>query len=91
MGLDGGTYVSRTDVLRRQSWALAQADGGANRSTRGGAVTDSATYRPPAMNGQLRRCTHDRFFSYFTAVVCSRPNAELSRTQLLRDEQRRQQ
>lgn len=56
MGLDGGTYVSRTDVLRRQSWALAQADGGANRSTRGGAVSDSATYRPPAMDAQLSRC-----------------------------------
>lgn len=57
MGLDGGTYVSRTDVLRRQSWALAQADGGANRSTRGGAVPDSATYQPRVMDQQLAKHT----------------------------------
>lgn len=85
MGLDGGTYVSRTDVLRRQSWALAQADGGANRSTRGGAVTDSATYRPRAMDAQLARCTHNHILSYSTALVCTRPNAGLARTQLLRE------
>ena len=85
MGLDGGTYVSRTDVLRRQSWALAQADGGANRSTRGGAVPDSATYRPRAMNAQLGRCIHNLSASHITAAVCMRPNAGLAWTLLLRE------
>ncbi|KAK3277573.1 hypothetical protein CYMTET_14428 [Cymbomonas tetramitiformis] len=36
MGLDGGTKISRTDILRGQSWAVANSD--TSRSTRGGAV-----------------------------------------------------
>lgn len=36
MGLDGGTIATRTDLLRRASWRLANRDGGAQRSTRGG-------------------------------------------------------
>lgn len=43
MGLDGGTYITRSDVLRRQSWALAQQD--TSRSTRGGNAT---TATPPS-------------------------------------------
>ena len=44
MGLDGGTYITRSDVLRGQSWELAQADN--SRSTRGGnASTSSAKIR----------------------------------------------
>ncbi|KAK9797356.1 hypothetical protein WJX73_001887 [Symbiochloris irregularis] len=39
MGLDGGTYITRSDVLRGQSWALAQQD--TSRSTRGGSVSTS--------------------------------------------------
>lgn len=39
MGLDGGTIASRTDLLRRASWRLANNDGGAQRSTRGGQLT----------------------------------------------------
>ena len=34
MGLDGGTKISRSDVLRGASWQLAHSDG--SRSTRGG-------------------------------------------------------
>ena len=37
MGLDGGTYITRSDVLRGQSWELNKNEG--SRSTRGGAVT----------------------------------------------------
>ncbi|KAL3131040.1 hypothetical protein ABBQ38_000358 [Trebouxia sp. C0009 RCD-2024] len=40
MGLDGGTYITRSDVLRGQSWELAQADN--SRSTRGGNASTSA-------------------------------------------------
>ncbi|KAI7842610.1 hypothetical protein COHA_003714 [Chlorella ohadii] len=36
MGLDGGTIISRNDVLRGQCWDLNKADD--SRSTRGGAV-----------------------------------------------------
>ena len=37
MGLDGGTYITRSDVLRGQSWELNKAEN--SRSTRGGSVT----------------------------------------------------
>lgn len=40
MGLDGGTYITRSDVLRGQSWELAQADN--SRSTRGGNASTCA-------------------------------------------------
>ncbi len=53
MGLDGGTYVTRSDVLRRQSWAYSQAD--SSRSTRGGAVADSSVYRPRQLEQQVER------------------------------------
>ena len=36
MGLDGGTFVTRSDILRRQSSRLADAD--TTRSTRGGCI-----------------------------------------------------
>ena len=39
MGLDGGTIATRTDLLRRSSWRLANHDGGGQRSTRGGQLT----------------------------------------------------
>ena len=55
MGLDGGTIVTRTDHLRRASWRLANNDGGANRSTRGGQLggVDATT-----MAGVERRSVH---------------------------------
>jgi hypothetical protein len=43
MGLDGGTFASRADVLRRASWSLATAD--TSRSTRGGAIARGALVR----------------------------------------------
>lgn len=39
MGLDGGTIATRTDLLRRSSWRLANHDSGSQRSTRGGQLT----------------------------------------------------
>ncbi|BDA48469.1 Replication termination factor 2 [Coccomyxa sp. Obi] len=39
MGLDGGTYITRSDVLRGQSWDMATADN--TRSTRGGNVAST--------------------------------------------------
>eukprot|EP01025_Chloroclados_australasicus_P045196 TRINITY_DN4931_c1_g1_i1.p2 TRINITY_DN4931_c1_g1~~TRINITY_DN4931_c1_g1_i1.p2 ORF type:complete len:257 (-),score=15.03 TRINITY_DN4931_c1_g1_i1:478-1248(-) len=42
MGLDGGTYITRADVIRGQSWRLSQAD--TSRSTRGGSISTTKTY-----------------------------------------------
>lgn len=53
MGLDGGTIISRNDVLRGSSWRLSQADG--SRSSRGGAVRSSEVYRDPALDDATRR------------------------------------
>ncbi|GAQ79533.1 hypothetical protein KFL_000320310 [Klebsormidium nitens] len=39
MGLDGGTIISRSDVIRGQSWRVNQADS-SSRSTRGGQIGD---------------------------------------------------
>lgn len=49
MGLDGGTVITRSDVLRGSSWRLNQANS-ESRSTRGGAVSTSEVYRPPALD-----------------------------------------
>jgi hypothetical protein len=43
MGLDGGTFASRADVLRRASWSLATAD--TSRSTRGGSIARGSLVR----------------------------------------------
>ena len=53
MGLDGGTIITRTDVLRGQSWRMAQAD--TSRSTRGGTVSTSNVYQDPQADAQTRR------------------------------------
>ena len=52
MGLDGGTYITRSDVLRGQSWQLATAD--TSRSTRGGDASTS-TVRNTADPRDVRR------------------------------------
>lgn len=54
MGLDGGTYITRSDVLRGQSWALASADN--SRSTRGGNVSASAVFRRSKLGQQAEKC-----------------------------------
>ena len=51
MGLDGGTYITRSDVLRGQSWELNKAEN--SRSTRGGAVT--GTHKKPKLDPKLER------------------------------------
>ncbi|KAK9836326.1 hypothetical protein WJX81_005424 [Elliptochloris bilobata] len=55
MGLDGGTYITRSDILRGQSWDVANADG--TRSTRGGAVGPSTTFRKKQLDVQAARET----------------------------------
>lgn len=51
MGLDGGTVISRSDVLRGSSWRLNQSNSG-SRSTRGGAVSTSQVYHEPQLDRQ---------------------------------------
>jgi len=53
MGLDGGTYITRSDVLRGQSWELATADN--SRSTRGGDASTSAAKDRRAVNPRTVR------------------------------------
>ena len=45
MGLDGGTIITRSDILRGQSWDVADADGGASTSTRGGQLNDAFVHK----------------------------------------------
>ena len=51
MGLDGGTYITRSDVLRGQSWELNKAEN--SRSTRGGAVT--GTHKKAKIDPKVER------------------------------------
>jgi hypothetical protein len=44
MGLDGGTIISRSDVIRGQSWRVNEADS-SSRSTRGGQVRQAHLLR----------------------------------------------
>ena len=65
MGLDGGTVISRSDVLRGASWDVAQSD--ASRSSRGGvtrlrtaerpheSVADDARWHCCALSGEALR------------------------------------
>ncbi len=50
-GLDGGTYITRSDVLRGQSWNVATADD--SRSRRGGYV--SSVYKPKTLTSAEHR------------------------------------
>ena len=56
MGLDGGTYITRSDILRGQSWAVANAD--STRSTRGGAINASTTFKRRQLDAQAARRAH---------------------------------
>jgi hypothetical protein len=55
MGLDGGTIITRSDVLRGSSWRLNQSNA-ASRSTRGGSVSASQTYQEPTLDRQSAWC-----------------------------------
>ena len=48
MGLDGGTKISRSDVIRGSSWRLASTD--TSRSTRGGAISTTSLLQVPSPN-----------------------------------------
>mmetsp|Transcript_1658 Transcript_1658/g.5819 ORF Transcript_1658/g.5819 Transcript_1658/m.5819 type:complete len:294 (+) Transcript_1658:174-1055(+) len=50
MGLDGGTIISRSDVVRGQSWRVAQSDAGAARSTRGGQLSGNFVAQKEALS-----------------------------------------
>ena len=63
MGLDGGTIVTRTDVLRGSSWRLANQDDGRQRSTRGGQLT--------ATGALLRDAVADRDAAYNRWSCCA--------------------
>lgn len=52
-GLDGGTYITRSDVLRGQSWNLASED--SRRSTRGGCISASHVYKPKQLDRAEQR------------------------------------
>jgi len=52
MGLDGGTIITRTDVLRGQSWAVANSDD--SRSTRGGQVQAGFSHRKERAEGKVK-------------------------------------
>ncbi len=71
MGLDGGTVISRSDVLRGSSWRLNQANGG-SRSSRGGAVSTSSAYREPALERQAEWCARMRTQLRAAAHACAR-------------------
>ena len=67
MGLDGGTYITRSDILRGQSWAVANADG--TRSTRGGAINASTTFKRRQLDAQAaRRAISHSLLSKLTGV-----------------------
>ncbi|EFJ43098.1 hypothetical protein VOLCADRAFT_119208 [Volvox carteri f. nagariensis] len=63
MGLDGGTIVTRSDVLRGQSWRVAQSD--RSRSTRGGNASRVPT---ETADEALRRST-----AWSTCALSSQP------------------
>ena len=54
MGLDGGTYITRSDVLRGASWALSTAD--MSRSSRGGNVQAGTVFKRRRLDPRADRC-----------------------------------
>ena len=57
LGLDGGTIISRSDVLRGQCWDLAAADD--SHSTRGGSV-QGAGAKKRKLDKQIAKCASPR-------------------------------
>lgn len=55
MGLDGGTYITRSDVLRGQSWELSQAD--TSHSTRGGSIGASHVHKKRRLDTHSEQVT----------------------------------
>lgn len=60
MGLDGGTYITRSDILRGQSWAMATADN--SRSTRGGNASTSSAQKK--VDDHTARCLAAAIVNY---------------------------
>mmetsp|Transcript_532 Transcript_532/g.1233 ORF Transcript_532/g.1233 Transcript_532/m.1233 type:complete len:225 (-) Transcript_532:237-911(-) len=55
MGLDGGTIITRSDVLRGQSWRMAQSD--SSKSTRGG---DASGFSGKFRTRDEQQCLEER-------------------------------
>ncbi|KAG1670813.1 hypothetical protein FOA52_003404 [Chlamydomonas sp. UWO 241] len=68
MGLDGGTVITRSDVLRGQSWRVASADN--SHSTRGGNVRAGVSARP------ADEAAAERVASWTTCSVSGQPLTE---------------
>ena len=60
MGLDGGTFITRSDILRGQSWAMATADN--SRSTRGGDASTSSAQKK--VDDHTARCLAAAIVNY---------------------------
>lgn len=69
MGLDGGTYITRSDVLRGQSWELAQADN--SRSTRGGNASTSAARTRNFVDARTAKCVPYSSLSLIAQTILS--------------------
>ena len=54
MGLDGGTYITRSDVLRGASWALTTGD--TSRSSRGGNVQSGTVFKRRRLDPRADKC-----------------------------------
>lgn len=53
MGLDGGTIISRADVIRGASWDLTNSD--TSRSSRGGSIDPGAVWKRRKLDKQQER------------------------------------
>ena len=76
MGLDGGTVISRSDVLRGQSWAFASRTD-QSRSTRGGDASTSAG-RPQQPTGAAEKKCVEFWWACDTAICRLSSNSTLA-------------
>lgn len=78
MGLDGGTYITRSDVLRGQSWELNKAEN--SRSTRGGAV--KGVHKKAKLDPKLERYSNKKTESYKFALPLEKAFQAQAQTEL---------
>ena len=70
MGLDGGTYVTRSDVLRGASWALSTAD--TSRSSRGGNVQAGTVFKRRRLDPRAEKCVFPHLLTLMPPETCRR-------------------
>lgn len=80
MGLDGGTIITRSDILRGSSWDVANADGGASTSTRGGQVGDSYVHKRRRIDPAVRK--EDNALWRFCVFICHSPPPSETRSRV---------